>query len=369
MVRNAVRAALALLFFAPGMAMSQQAPAQGTEEFGLTPRELAQAIEKVEELISKCMREEGFQYVAADYRTVRAGMTADKRLPGLSEEEFINKHGYGLATLYTGQPPQLATGYSPGRVGLGERNIQYFRSLSPADQVAYNRALLGQNTNVTFAIALEMENFSNTGGCTRSAVGQVFKPEQLTASYYNPQDSLVNSDPRMKAALQRYAQEMKKAGFDYSHPDEVEPDIRARLAALTSGGTILELPPGDGHVGRADDDRGFAVEPQVPHLLRDDEAAHFRHDEIEHHHVEMARVESAQRFGAGAAGFHLMADGREDGAENVEVAIIVVDNEDVARGCNADPVRSRLIAPCGAIGGHSFRCGSNGGCFSSSPWR
>ena len=32
---------------------------------------------------------------------------------------------------------------------------------------------------------------------------------------------------------------MKKAGFDYTHPDDVEPDIRARLAALTAGGTIL----------------------------------------------------------------------------------------------------------------------------------
>jgi hypothetical protein len=31
----------------------------------------------------------------------------------------------------------------------------------------------------------------------------------------------------------------EKAGFDYSHPDEVEPDIRARLAALTNNGKIL----------------------------------------------------------------------------------------------------------------------------------
>jgi len=32
---------------------------------------------------------------------------------------------------------------------------------------------------------------------------------------------------------------MKKSGFDYAHPDDVEPDIRARLAALTNKGTIL----------------------------------------------------------------------------------------------------------------------------------
>ena len=31
---------------------------------------------------------------------------------------------------------------------------------------------------------------------------------------------------------------MKKAGFDYAHPDEVEPDLRVRLAAITNGGTV-----------------------------------------------------------------------------------------------------------------------------------
>jgi hypothetical protein len=223
----------------PGVASAQAPPGLGTEEFGLSERELVQAVERVEELISRCMRQEGFQYFAADYKTVRAGMTADKRLPGVSEREFISRYGFGVSTLYTGQPPQLSTGYSPSRVGLGERNVQYFRGLSPAEQAAYNRALLGDVTNVTFATAVEMENFSTTGGCTRAAVEQVFKPEQLSATYYNPQDALINNDPRMKAALAEFAREMKKAGFDYSHPDQVEPDIRARLAALTNGGTVL----------------------------------------------------------------------------------------------------------------------------------
>lgn len=242
-------AVLTLLLLAPAIAPAQtpsrtpaQAQAQAsqaTEEFGLTPRELVQAIERVEELISRCMRDEGFQYIAVDNATVRAGMTADKNIPGVGEREFVNRYGFGISTVYTGQPPQLTTGYSPARVGLGERNIQYFRSLPAADQVSYNRALLGQNTNVTFATALEIENFAGTGGCTRKAVEQVFKPEQLTANYYNPQDALINNDRRMKAALLEYARAMKQAGFDYNHPDEIEPDIRARLAALTNGGTLL----------------------------------------------------------------------------------------------------------------------------------
>jgi hypothetical protein len=219
---------------------SAQAPAGlGTEEFGLTKKELVQAIEKVEALIAQCMKTQGFRYVAADYRTVLAGMNADKSLPGLSEEEFIDKYGFGVSTLYTGTPPQLTEGYSPARVGLGEQNVQIYKNLSPADQVAYNHALFGENTGASFSVALETENFARCGGCTLKAVEQVFKPDQLKGTYYNPKDAIINNHPLMKTALRVYASEMHDAGFDYNHPDEVEADIRERLNTLTSGGTIL----------------------------------------------------------------------------------------------------------------------------------
>jgi hypothetical protein len=211
---------------------------QGREEFGMTPRQLVQAIEKVEAAIEKCMRAQGFEYVAADYDTVRKGMSSDKTLPGMSEAEFIDKYGSGVSTLYTGLPPQLVEGYSPGRVGLGERNVTIFKRLSVADQVAYNRALLGENADATFAVTLERENFSRTGGCTRKGVEQAFTPNQLIATYYNPTDALINKDPRMKAVLRKYAIEMRKAGFDYAHPDDVTPDINKRLNALTRGRSI-----------------------------------------------------------------------------------------------------------------------------------
>ena len=215
-----------------------QAPGPGREEFGLTSKQLVQYVERVEAGIAKCMRAQGFEYIAADYETVRKGMSADKKLPGMSEEDFIAKHGFGAATMYTGEAMQLARGYSPAKVGLGERNVNVFKSLSPASQAAYNRALLGQNTDATFAIGLERENFSRVGGCTLDAVKQVFSPEQLSASYYNPKDAIVNKDPRMKTALRKYAAEMRKLGYDYNHPDEVEPDVRKRLDTLTKGGTI-----------------------------------------------------------------------------------------------------------------------------------
>ena len=239
-MRKTIRAGLLAVIFAPVMAAAQAPKGLGTEEFGMSPRELIQAIEKTEQLIARCMADQGFQYVAADHNTVRAGMSADKSLPGLSEEEFVSRYGFGVSTFYTGLPPQLSTGYSPARVGLGERNVQIFRKLSPADQVAYNRTLLGEeDVNSTFAVALEIEDLSRTGGCTRKAASEVFKPDQLKASHYNPQDALINKDPRMKAALASWQREMKKASFDYGHPDEIEPDLRKRLGALTEGGKLL----------------------------------------------------------------------------------------------------------------------------------
>ena len=229
---------LGVMLVLAGTASAQSPAGVGTEEFGLTPRQLVQSVEQVEALIAQCMRGQGFQYVAVDYTTVRKGMSADKNIPGLSEEEFITRHGFGVATMYTGNAPQLAEGYSPARDGLGEQNVRTYTNLSAAGQVAYNRALFGENTEATLAVGLETENVSRTGGCTRTAIEQVFEPDQLRATYYNPKDALINDDPRMKAALRHYATQMRQAGFDYNHPDDVEHDVRERLVALTQGGTI-----------------------------------------------------------------------------------------------------------------------------------
>jgi hypothetical protein len=42
----------------------------------------------------------------------------------------------------------------------------------------------------------------------------------------------------MRAAYQKYGEEMRKAGFDYTDPEEVEADIRIRLDTITEGSTI-----------------------------------------------------------------------------------------------------------------------------------
>lgn len=221
-------------------AASQATPAgpaalPGTEEFGLTKAELVKSIERVEASIAQCMRNAGFEYIAVDYNTVRRGMVADKSLPGLGERQYVAQFGYGISTLYTGLSPQLADATTPAKIGLGERNVRIFNNLSPADQVAYNRTLFGKNTDATFAVALETEDFSRTGGCTRAAIEQVFRPEQVQVTYRNPLDALIEQDPRMIAALAAFADCVRKEGFNYHHPNEIETDIKNRLYAITSG--------------------------------------------------------------------------------------------------------------------------------------
>ncbi len=213
----------------------------GTEEFGLSRQGLVQNIESVESLISKCMRDAGFEYIAADYNTVRRGMLADKSLPGLNERQYIAQFGFGISTLYTGRAPQLADATTPAKIGLGEQNVRIFNNLSPADQVAYNRTLFGDNTDATLAVGLELEDFSRTGGCTRAAIQQVFTPDQLQATYHNPLDTLIEQDPRMVAALTQYADCVRAAGFNYNHPNDVERDLKNRLYAITSSAPVEAL--------------------------------------------------------------------------------------------------------------------------------
>ncbi|MDX1416141.1 MAG: hypothetical protein R3293_18230 [Candidatus Promineifilaceae bacterium] len=213
----------------------------GSEEFGLSKAELVASIEEVENLIAQCMSEAGFEYIATDYNTVRAGMVADKTLPGMGEEAFIAQYGFGISTLYTGLAPQQADLTIPAKIGLGQQNVQIFNNLSAVDQDAYNHTLFGENQDATFAVALETEDFSRTGGCTRAAIEKVFAPEQLNVSYRNPKDALIEEDPRMVEAIARFGECMRDAGFDYNHEHEVEPDLRDRLYAITEGAPLEAL--------------------------------------------------------------------------------------------------------------------------------
>ncbi|MGH8927218.1 MAG: hypothetical protein ACRDWH_02615 [Acidimicrobiia bacterium] len=201
-------------------------PQIGSEEFGMTMERLTLGIEEVESLIGECMRDAGFEYVPVDFVTVRRAMLADKSAPGLTDDEYREQFGYGISTQFDKPAVEL---------GLGEQNARILDALPESDQVAYLRTLYGENEDATFAISLEAEDFSETGGCTRAAVEEVFDEEQLSATYVNPGDVLIEQDPRVIAALEDWSQCVGEEGFDYSHPDEIEEDIQERFDAITEG--------------------------------------------------------------------------------------------------------------------------------------
>ncbi|MFT5530553.1 MAG: hypothetical protein ACI91O_000566 [Candidatus Poriferisodalaceae bacterium] len=159
----------------------------GAEEFGLNFGQLADRAERVEQLIGDCMAAAGFEYVPLDFSTVRRAMTSDKTALGLNAAEFLNQYGYGIST----QPDKPIVSLS-----RGDPNNRIYDDLPPVDQIAYTRALLGSNEEATLAYAIEAEDFSRTGGCTRSAAEHVFSPSELANAYLNPADALFERDAR-----------------------------------------------------------------------------------------------------------------------------------------------------------------------------
>ncbi len=228
------------------------APEFGSEEFGLTLEELGARVEQVEATIATCMTDAGFEYVPVDFPTIMAAMDSDETAPGLSDEEYLDQYGFGITTQFD----------KPIRTnGLGEQNARIFEALPEADRVAYNRALYGEDPDQTLAVALEIENFAGAGGCTRAAAEEFFTREELTATYVNPGDVLIEQDPRMVTALADWSTCMRDAGHDYNHPDDITRDLKERFDGIVQGTdpTTLTGPDLDALTALQGEERAVAV--------------------------------------------------------------------------------------------------------------
>jgi hypothetical protein len=196
----------------------------GTEEFGMNDDQLVTAIEQVEAGIASCMADAGFEYIPIDPVTFREAMDSLTQPAGLSDEDFVAEYGYGISTM----PPTQ-------EFGAGPENAAILNDLSSADQVAYTRTLLGDDTTATFVVSLENEDMESTGGCTQTAVESVLTPEQLNPTFQNPFDVLVAQDPRMMAAQEDWSGCMSDAGYDFASPDDAEEEIFDRLDTIAGG--------------------------------------------------------------------------------------------------------------------------------------
>ena len=204
---------------------------KGQEEFGLTKTEIVRRVDATEGLIAQCMTAAGFEYFPVDYATARAAMDSNSKPSGITGDEFRKQFGYGITTLYAGPATQAM-------LSRGKRNAQYKAGLSTADRVAYDRTLYGNNPNSTFVIALDREDFSQVGGCTRAAVQLIFSKEQVGASFVNYQNAAgtrIDADPRVIAAYKDWSSCMRQTGYAYNNPGEISTDLVARLDKVTGG--------------------------------------------------------------------------------------------------------------------------------------
>ncbi len=196
------------------------------EQLGFDQAGLLERQAKVENAVRDCMKAQGFEYVPVD---PVARQTSLVGAPGMSEQEFEKQFGYGITTLYERRRQQAA----------GGPNQAIRDRFSPAEQAAYDRALVGDNLDATFADAVDTGDFTRLGGCTRSATEQVFGGAEVLRTVQSKLDDLdarILADPRMVKAVGAWSGCMRAKGFDLANPDQVDVVLKRKLVAIVGPG-------------------------------------------------------------------------------------------------------------------------------------
>jgi hypothetical protein len=187
----------------------------GFSESGVIERQT-----RVEGVIQRCMKAQGFDYVPVDPLAQRAALTGKARL---TDEEFLEQFGYGISTLF-------------GR-GQAESdpNDRIRKTLGPADRAAYDRTLWGENPGLTFAEAIDSDAATELGGCTKQATEAVFGGAAVLAKIQGKFDELeerITQDQRMVRAVEKWSKCMADKGYRYDEPEEIDADLIKRFKAI-----------------------------------------------------------------------------------------------------------------------------------------
>jgi hypothetical protein len=179
---------------------------------------------RVENRIRDCMKAQGFDYVPVDPFAQQQAVTGKARI---TDEEFTRQFGYGISTL-------LGKGNAQSNP-----NERIRASLSEADRAAYDRALGGENPQVTFADAVDSGDFTELGGCTKDASEAAFGGAAVLTSLVERLDELderIIQDQRMVKATEKWAACILEKGYRYEEPDEIDSDIEERFKGIVGSG-------------------------------------------------------------------------------------------------------------------------------------
>lgn len=190
----------------------------------------AQAMEeqrRVEEVIARCMAEEGFEYVPA-VRPMSSSTFA------FDEEEFAREQGFGITTWY-GQEDVFA----PEEDDWVDPNRAIVDALSESEAEAYHETLYGPATRsgTSTEESIEIEIVDTGDGCQPKAYEELYGAreevwEQLGPKFEELTERLF-ADPRFQEASDRWAVCMADRGYPYDSIqqmyEEVYQDFQSRL--------------------------------------------------------------------------------------------------------------------------------------------
>src|SRR4051794_14372932 len=174
-------------------ASTDKPPVDVEDQLGFDQAGIMARQSRVEAVIRRCMKSQGFDYVPVDPFAQRAAVLGASRL---SDEEFLRQFGYGISTLW-----------GRGRADA-DPNAKIRLALAPADRRAYDRALWGENRGATFNEAVDSGDFTKLGGCTRAATEKVFGGARLLTNLQERLDQLeerILQDQRMVRAIERWS--------------------------------------------------------------------------------------------------------------------------------------------------------------------
>lgn len=222
----AVLSTATLLFAACGGGgdgdVKEPEPLSLDEQFGLDPATSAKRERDAEFEIQACMKAQGFEYVAVDPEARRAALLGST---GLKEGDFEAHFGYGITTLFEERRAQIA----------GEANQKVRAALDESQRAAYDRALVGDNLEATFADAVDSGDFSRLGGCTKDAADTVYGGREVLQSLLTgleEVDARVLADPAMVKAVTAWSSCMRAKGYELGSPDDVDVVLKRKLAAI-----------------------------------------------------------------------------------------------------------------------------------------
>lgn len=173
---------------------------------------------QVEELVAKCMTEQGFEYQPVDYSSMTSyGFNGDEWKP--DSREWVSQWGYG-AIDWPGKEEMEAQ--PPSEEEWVDPNQDYVASLSESEQAAYQEALYGpqpteDQLNEDGSYEYDWEN----AGCQGTAQHEVYGSQSLweNEEFADLTEAMqkmyqdVENDPRNVELDEAWASCMADAGF------------------------------------------------------------------------------------------------------------------------------------------------------------